>query len=144
MSLTVSIDRSSLTLAALVISNTPGAYWLPEDGFTEPEFDQRQTFASDSPDTAGSLLIQSVQGVGSFGCTVYTQASTAAALKAQKRALEAAVYQFSYTLSLTIVGAPDTYAAMPGRVSWGEVDSGMVGALLARAAVTIPVQPLGA
>lgn len=140
----VSIDRTSLSLGSLDIGTIPGAaYWLPEDGITEPDFDQRQTFADDSPDVAGSLLVQSVPAIGSLALKVYTTAADADTLKAQKRALEAAVGQFSYSVTLTLVGAPDTYNALPGKVSWGQLDSGQVASLIAVAAVTIPLQPLG-
>lgn len=142
---TVTFTRTELALAVLTITNDPTQpYHLPEEGFSEPEFDNRQTFADESPHVGGALLTQSVVGLGTLALTIYTHAADAATLKAQKRALEACVRQFSYTAALTIVGDPDTYTCLPGRISWGEVDSGMVAALMARAVVTIPVQPLGA
>lgn len=134
------------TLPALTVGSYPtvGGYWFPEDGTSEPEFDQRTAFADDSPHVAGSLATQSVTGLGTWAGTVYTLAASEGDLKAQKRALEACVRQFSYVMSLTIVGSPDDYTCLAGRISWGEYDSGMAHDLIARAVITIPVQPLGA
>ena len=138
----VSIDRSGLSLAALVAGSEfdSGDYWL--DSLVEPEFDQRTSLADESGHVAGGLPTQSVQGLGSWQAVIYAQGADAATLKANKRALEAAVRQFRYTATLTIVGAADTYTCFAGRVSWGTVDSGMVRGLIARAAVTVPCLPL--
>lgn len=131
--------------ADLVITSTPGgAYWIPEDSIIEPEFDVRTTFADDSPDVPGQLATQSVLALGSLGLTIYTAAADDATLKAQKRALEATVWQFNYTTTLDLFGTADAYVSLPGRISWGTLDSGMAAARLARCVITIPVQPLGA
>jgi hypothetical protein len=140
---------TSVTLSgspALTISDNPhgAAYWLDEDGLIEPEVEYRTTFADDSPHVAGALATQAVRALASLGLTVYTKAADAATLKAQKRALEAIVGQFSYTATVTLVGDPDVYACLPARLSWGTADSGMVRGLIARAVITIPVQPLEA
>ena len=121
--------------ADLTISNVPhgNPYWLDEDGVIEPEIEHRTAFADESAHVSGSL-----------GLTVYTLAADEATLKAQKRALEAVVSQFTYTATLTTVGGPDAYTCLPGRLSWGTLDSGMVKARLAKAVITIPVQPLEA
>lgn len=131
---------------AITITDNPHgtAYWLDEDGIIEPEVEHRVSFADDSPHVGGSLATQSVRAMAALGLTVYTQASDGATLKAQKRALEAILSQFTYTAALTITGDPDTYTCLPARVSWGTVDSGMVRRLIAKAVVTIPVQPLEA
>lgn len=144
MSRGVIFSRTSLALPDLVVGTNPlgSDFWLPEDGFNEPEFSQRTTYADPAPGLHGQLATQSATDVGSFAALIYTQAADEAALKANKRALEAAVRQFRYTLGLTIVGPTDSYQALAGQVSWGEVDSGMVRQLMARAVVTVPVQPL--
>ena len=142
----VSFSRDLLpgSLGALTIDSDPiGAdFWLPEDGFNEPEFDNRDTVADVSAHVPGSLTTQSVLDEGTWAALIYTQAADEDALKANKRMLEATVRQFRFTTTLTIVGAPDVYRSRAGRISWGELDSGMTKALMARAVVTIPVQPL--
>jgi len=145
MSLQVVFTRTALGFGDLVIGSSPigAAFWLPEDGFTEPEFDQRDTMADPSNHVPGALATQSVTNEGTFACLIYVAGADEAALKANKRALEATVRQFRFSTTLTIVGAPDTYASRAGKISWGDVDSGMTRALMARAVVTIPVQPLG-
>lgn len=143
MILTLTRDLVAGSPSDLVIANDPtDDYWISE--LTEPDFDNRETFADLSAHVAGDLLTQSVKAAGVLATTIYTQASTAAGLKANKRALEDAVAQFRLTVTLDLVGAADSYAARRGRLSWGDSDSGMVAALLARAVVTIPVQPLEA
>ena len=144
--LTVSIDRTSLSLPPLVLSNDPtGVYVIPEDALVEPEFDERASFADDSPHVAGSLLTQSVLGLGSWACSpLNVHGADPADLKANKRALEAALRQFRFEATITIVGAPDTYSCIRGKVSWGTVDSGVTRANMARASITVPCQPLGA
>lgn len=129
--------------ADLTITPTPGgAYWIAEDGITEPEIEYRITYAEDSPHVAGSLATQAVRALATLGLTIYTAAPDGVTLKAQKRALEAVVSQFTYTATLTTVGGADAYTCLPGRLSWGTWDSGLESGLIAKAALTIPVQPL--
>lgn len=137
-------DRIPGSLGDLTIGAVPhgGAFWLPEDGFTEPEYSQRDTMADSSPHARGAVATQSVTDEGTFECLIYTGAVDGATLKANKRMLEATIRQFRFTTTLTIVGDPDAYASRAGHISWGEVDSGMVAQLMARAVVTIPVQPI--
>lgn len=145
MSLQIVFTRTALGLGDLTITSNPfgASFWLPEDGFAEPEFTQRDTVADSSAHVAGALATQSVTDEGTFACLIYVAGADEAGLKANKRALEATVRQFRFTTSLTIVGAADTYNSRAGAISWGEVDSGMTRALMAKAVVTIPVQPLG-
>lgn len=144
VSLTRTLVPGSPADLAIPADYTPGAaYWLDIDGFLEPEFDERPTYATDSADVPGSILTQSVRGLGVLGLTVCTIAATGADLKAQKRALEAAVRQFTFTATVTIVGDPDDYVCNPAKVSWGPVEAGWLRQFMARAVVTIPVLPLG-
>lgn len=141
----VTFSRTSLSLPDLTITGDfSQPYWIPSDGFAEPEFDTRMTFADDSAHVPGKLSTQAVDDLGTLALTVYTKAADGATLKAQKRALEACVKQFRYTAALTIVGAPDTYTCLRGKLSWGSATADMVAALMARCVITIPVQPLGA
>lgn len=141
----ITIGRDRLSLSALVISNPfESDFWIPEDGLFEPEFAQRDSLADESAFTPGMLPTHSVTDEGTLQSEVYVKGANELVLQANKRALEAAVRQFRFPVTVEAVGAPDTYNARAGRLSWGAFDSGMGSALMARAAVTIPVQPLGA
>lgn len=141
----ITINRDRLELPVLVISNPfESDFWIPEEGLIEPEFAQRDALADESAFTPGRLGTNSVTDEGTLQSEVYVKGIDEVTLKANKRGLEAAVRQFRFPVTVEAIGAPDTYNARAGRLSWGTFDSGMGSALLARAAVTIPVQPLGA
>lgn len=144
MTIQASVDRTSLSLPALVIGTDPTSdFYFPEDGLTEPEFEERTAFAEESVFLGAALPTHSTPGVGSMALTVTVNGDTEADLKANKRALEAAFRQrLTYEVALTVVGAPDTYTCLPARVSFGTVSSGMTRALMARAVITVPCYPL--
>lgn len=140
-----SVDRTSLGLGALVIgTDWTAAYYFPEeDAITEPEFDERTSFAEESALLGAALPTHSVPAMGTLAMTVTVTGASEAALKANKRALEAAFKQrLTYAVSVTTLGSADTYTCLPGRVSFGAVDSGMTRALMARAVITVPCFPL--
>lgn len=140
-----SVDRTSLGLGALVIGTDWLAdYYFPEeDAITEPDFDERTSFAEESALLGAALPTHSVSGMGSLGFTVTVNGATEAELKANKRALEAAFKQrLTFAVSVTTLGSPDVYTCLPGRVSFGAVQSGLTRALMAKAAITVPCFPL--
>ena len=144
MILSLTIGRASLSLADLVITNDPNAgdFWLPEDPFDEPEENYRLRYMPDSDDVHGKELVSAVLEHTSIPATVYTKAASAAALKANKAALRAALGQFAYSVTVNLDGATATYSADPCGARWGTVDSGMVRAHIAKASVSIPVYPI--
>lgn len=140
----ISISRSSLSLAPLVLTTNPaaGSLYLPEDGAIWPVFETRRTYAPDSAYAPGRTLLAAVQGAAELPLTVYAHATTGAALAAAKAELERALAQWSYDLTLTVDSVATTYhAEVLLGIPWGPIDSGMVAAHLARTSFTIPLNP---
>lgn len=142
--ISVSLDRTSLSLAPLVITTHPddGALYLPEDAVVWPSFETRRTHAPDSAYEAGRTLLAAVQGAAELALNVYVHASTGAAVEAAKAELEQALAQWSYDLTLTVDSVAHVYhAEIVLGVPWGPVDSGMVTAHMARTSFSIPLNP---
>lgn len=145
MTVQLTITRTSLSLPDLVITGDPaGDFWVPEDGLEEPDVAYRYTYAPDSVDIHGKVLLQAVKEHTSLSVQVYTQAASAAALHTNKETLAAALDQFTYTTQLLVDGQGYSWACDPTTPRWSAPDSGMVRAHLARASVVIPVYPIGA
>ena len=133
----------SLTLGTLVIANDPSdGLWLDEDGLSWPEKRWSRTSAS-SRWTHGSVQTNARLEQTAVSATVYAQGATHAALRAKQAELEAAAFEWSFDLTITEDGQAVTYAADCADVTWSDADSGMAGAHLARAVLTIPVHPVG-
>ena len=62
-------------------------------------------------------------------------------MEANKALLEAALSQWAYTITTTVDGVATAYNAEPCIPTWGPVEAGMVRARLARASVSVPVNP---
>lgn len=139
----LAIDRTSLSLAPLTLSNNPsGSYVYPEEGLSEPTFTPRVTWAPDSRFIPGRLALGSVIDAGTIPLEVTVRGASTADLQAKKVALVTALAQINYEVTITVDGVEvGSWAAMPGSVSWGFVDHSMVAIHLARGAVTIPVNP---
>jgi hypothetical protein len=131
----------SRTGTDLEITNDPNgtSFWI--DSTIYPQFTPRTTYAPDSAYVAGSKLLAATLAAASIPVVIYAQAATTAALATLKAELEAAVSQFAYTLTLVVDGTSYSWPADFSWPIWGDVDSGMVGAHIARAALTIPVNP---
>lgn len=141
--LELSVDRTDLSLAALVFSTPDTGRWIPEDGLTYPAKRWRKQYAT-SNHLHGDVLVRATLEHASIGATLYVKAADAAALKTAKAEVEDALGQFFYNVTVTEDGQATTYSADPADVSWGDADSGMSGAHLARCSVLIPVYPVGA
>lgn len=141
----LTITRASLSLADLVITNSPTAgadYVIPEGGLAYPDFDMRITYVPDQDDVDGSLLQAWALGIGSLPLKVDVHGSDMADLQANRRALEAAFAQSGETLTLSFGGETEEYPFIPSWPKWGVVDSGNLNALLAPATLTVPVNPM--
>lgn len=142
--ISLTFDRTSLSLAPLVITDNPHGttLHLPEDGLVWPAFGTRRTYAPDSPHEAGRVLLAAVADATEIPVTIYAHGDTTTALNAAKAELEAAVAQWSYGLTLTVDGATHIYRAeIVLDVPWGPIDSGMVRAHMARTSFSIPLNP---
>jgi hypothetical protein len=140
---TVTLDRSSLSLAPLVIGTDPfaGSLYLPEEGLAWPVFDTRRHTLS-SAYVSGRTLLAAVKEASELPITIYAKGSTGAELAAAKDALGDALAQWSYDLTLTVDSVAYAYRAeILLDIPWGPIDSGMVAAHIARASFSIPLNP---
>jgi hypothetical protein len=139
---TVSIDRSSLTLAALVIADDGATYQLTKDGLGEPGISWRTTSMPDSQDVHGSEPLSHVKEQTSIPLEVMVKAASSSALKTAVTALKKALSQFSYPVTVTVDGVADTWSASPASWSRGTVQPGQVAQFFTVLTITIPVYPI--
>ena len=139
----LTLTRASLSLPDLVISSDPaGAFVLPEDGIGEPDITWRYTYAPPSGDLHGSILLAAVKEHSSLPLVINVHGSTAAELQTNKQALTDALEQWSYNAQLLVNGQGGTWSCDPTSPNWGDFDSGMARAFMARASIVIPVYPI--
>jgi hypothetical protein len=153
MSTTISIDRTGLSLLALVINGSKAAalagagYWLPEAengtaGLAVPSFQPRRIYAPDSQWVPGRRLLGSVLDQGALTIAVHVEAPDVSTLAARKSALETALWQFSYTVTVVVDGLTlGAYNAEPALLQWAAPSSWDRADNRARAVLQIPVNP---
>lgn len=137
----LSIDRTALSLSALVIDNNDfasGPLWIAD--LQAVNFDFRKRYAPDSDLVAGSALLSAVLEASQIPLVIYARGASSAAKATAMATLEAALSQFAYTVTLTIDGVATTYDAEPNMPQWS-YDDGMADAFVARGSVVIPVNP---
>lgn len=144
---TLTITRSSLSLADLVITNSvPGPstdFSIPEGGLAFPDFDVRIAYHPDADDVSGSVLQSYALGVGSCPLTLEVHGTTIADLQVNRRALEAAFYQpEGEFLTIGLGTEEETYPMFPSWPKWGAVNSGALVSRIATATLAVPVNPL--
>lgn len=142
--ISLTLDRTSLGLAPLVITDDPAdALYLPEDGVVWPVFGTRYTRAPSSAYESGNgELLAAVREATDLPVVIYAHGDDAAALAVAKGVLEDAVAQWSYALTLTVDSVAYPFSAeLVLDVPWGPIDSGMVRAHMAAAAFSIPLNP---
>lgn len=137
------LARDSLSLADLTIGTSPtDDFWLPEDGISWPHFGRRKDRAPVSRyvDGPGALLSR-VADAGTFPLAVYATGDTDAEVVANMAVLQAAVDQWTYDLTLVTGSASQAFTAecADDEIAWGDIDSGMVRARIARGSVVIPL-----
>lgn len=138
----VIIDRTSLGLTPLIMDlDATQGYMLVFDGTIEPDFQMRLTYAPDSTWVRGKMLLAAVLDAAFLPVLVEVQGSDSADLEAKRAALEAAVSQFSYEVTLSVSGRDQTWNADPSWPQWGTVRWGDVLSGTSEAAITIPVNP---
>lgn len=143
--LSVAFDRTALSLSPLVIDADPfaGDFHLPEDSATWPAFSMRRSYLPDSDWIAGQQLRSAVRSPATLPLTIYAHSDTTAGLRAVMEELEAASSQWAYDISLTMDGSTWTWPADPELPQWGDIDSGMARAHMARASLVVPINPAG-
>lgn len=145
MSDSVSVDRTSLSLSALSIADVvSGTYLLQKDGLGRPATMQRLTSMPDSADVHGTEYIAAAKEESSFVLKVIVQASTSSALDTAITALQDALSQFAYDITVTVGGVAKVWHASPA--SWSFGDGYVVDAMVLQhfelMTFTIPVYPI--
>src|SRR5688500_13242267 len=128
MTLEVSIDRTALSLSALVLPSIPAsataaALWLPEEGIDRPLFGYRLGYAPHRAYTDVRPPLTAALGDGVLNLVVYARGTDATALDTQRDLLTAALAQWAFDLTVTVGGVAETYEAWPCRPAWGLADS---------------------
>lgn len=118
MSLVISISRTSLSLSALVLSgNNDATSWGVTD-YQEPARQARVLYGPDSAYVHGSqALAWSWQQTLLQFTAVTDRAASEAASRVLFNELLAAVTQFSYTATVTVSGAAQTWTCQPGSIA---------------------------
>ena len=142
--LTVTIDRTSLSLPPLVLSGTRDSNALAIVSYQAPSTLARVGYMPDSADTHGSEAISFAYQQAILGFDwVRDGGSTETQVQASRNEVAAALAQFSYSVTTQISGAPaEAWTADPG----SQVPSARTYADLMNRnpvyAVTIPVYPI--
>lgn len=113
--LTISIDRTSLSLSALVFSASLGTTLGVVD-YQPPATQWRLSYAPDSINVHGSELIGAAYQQSILGFDWVREAgSTETQVQASRVEVAAALAQFSFTVTTQVSGAPaEVWAADPG------------------------------
>lgn len=138
----ISIDRTSLTLSALVVADDGTTYRPTPDGIGRPGISWRLTAMPDSADSHGTEYVAAVKEQSSMPLQVKVYADSSAALDAACDALEEALSQFAYTMTVTVDGVAKTWTCAPASWQVSNFDSGEVAAHIATYAITVPVYPI--
>ena len=140
----VAISRSSLSLADLVITGDgSGPYSLTDTGLARPGRTVRATFADVSPHVEGQLMTQAVRDITSLPLEVIVSGSSSADLVGLLDALDAALFQFRYTTTVTSDGTDVTWPSLPTSfdIVGGSVLYSRRSQFFEVVSFTIPVQP---
>lgn len=141
----LTIDRTSLSLSPLVLTNNPFdgvPYTYPEDGLAEPNFEMRRTYAPDSAYVPGHVMLGAVMDGTTIPLIVYVEGFSITDLVAKKNALSQALAQFSYTVSINFNGVDvGEWQADATTVWWGVLDHSMTAQRRALGSISIPVNP---
>lgn len=114
--LTISISRTSLSLAALALSAANDATALGVVSYTEPAVEQDIEWAPDSKYVHGSVALSSKYGHSMLNFDAGTNlAATETDSRALFAELKAALNQFTYTVTVTVDGATaEVWTCQPG------------------------------
>jgi hypothetical protein len=142
MATQVSIDRSSLGLADLLIDTTPRTdFWLPEDGIGAPGYSHRRSYAT-AAYVHGGLQTAAVLEQSTLPLSIYVGGDTTAQLRNRVEALVAALRQFYFTTTVTVDDYAETWGCDCADIGPATYVPGEVTAHIQRREVTIPVYPI--
>lgn len=132
----------TLESGSLAVGPTPGVgnYFVTDAGVTLPVFNFRIRYAAESDIHGGSTMLAHAPNAGDLIVPLYAHAASAAALATMRANLDAAC-AYTGTIAVDQDGVVRTYTdRMPATPVWDQ-DAGMARIHLARAVVTIPVNP---
>lgn len=137
----VSIDRSSLSLAPLVVSDDGPTYRFTEDGVGYVVQSVRTLTMPDSADVDGSEIIGFSREATALALEFHIFGASAAAVAASVAEWETALFRLDYPVTRTVDGVSVTYSAGPCalRPARSSVDSGVTAAHFDTFRVTIPL-----
>lgn len=136
----VSIDRTSLALSPLVISDDGAVFRLTEKGVGYVVQSVRTTSAPDSVDVDGSEVLGFAREATALTVEFHIFGASSAAVAASLAELEDALYRLDYPVTRTVDGVASTWSGGPCAVrpARPSVDAGVVAAHFDTFAVTIP------
>jgi hypothetical protein len=143
----VTIDRTSLGKAPLVIADDGTTYRFTEDGVGYVVQSVRITTAPDSADVDGSEIVAFSRDATALPLEFHVFAATSADLADAVGELEEAFYRLTYPVTRAVDGVSVTYAGGPCALvpKRSAVDAGVVAAHFDTFSVTIPLpNPNGA
>jgi hypothetical protein len=141
--LTVSIDRTSLSLSPLVFSATADANPLGLAAYTPPARQARVIYAPDSINIHGSEALGMSWQQALLNFDWFRESTTEAQLQAAYAEVVAAVEQFSYLVTTQVSDAPaEVWRADPGSVTPSQRDYADLANLSPVYSVSIPVYPI--
>jgi hypothetical protein len=141
----VTIDRSNLSLSDIVIDSEGfNTYYIDKAGLGRVGRAPRETFADDSPWINGRFRTAVVLEESELVLTVRVQSTTSSGLDTALDALEDALAQFVYTVTVAVDGVSKTYTAYPATI---QSTDGLVAVERVRAfcedlSISIPVYPV--
>lgn len=115
-SFTLTIDRTSLSLAPLVLSASPGVSALGIVSYREPSRERQNVYA-DGSSYAPRALLASVPSPPFHALTLVPQVASQAAEDAALAELEAAISQFAYQVTDNRNGQPRVWDCDPGSMA---------------------------
>jgi len=144
VSASLTIDCSSISQPDVVLSDSSDTYRLALGGFGRPGITWRTTYAPDSINVHGSEAIAAVKEQTSIPAEVIVLGTDWTAVETAIDALDAALSQWSYTVTQTAGGVTRTWSAGPA--SWSSssnaVESYNVDQAFDVLTLTIPVYPI--
>lgn len=141
MTLSVVVDRESLSLADLTLPGDAGAPGLFVETVGRPGKTWRRTYASPGR-LHGSVQTDATLEHSSIPLAIVARAASAAALDVLRDEAEEAFGQFVFNLTITEDGVTRVYECDCADVKWNDYHHGRAAALVSQASLTIPVYPL--
>lgn len=143
----VSVDRTGLSLSALVIGTEGfGSYLIDRGGLGRVGRTPRETLATPSPWVHGQLRTAVVLEESSLPLVVRVNGTSSSDLNTKVAALEAALYQFVYGVTVVVDGVTKVYTAYPATIQSTDalVAFERVTSFHEDLSISIPVYPVSA